>query len=145
MHLMHIWQLHYIYLFLAYSDSSPMKCSQPSPIIHHAMKVDHQCDNCYVQGQVEYSVGLVCFLETCPFMSETCTLRNPDGITSQKLAKFPSITAKHSQPLYIDQHLLNNPVDFPASPTLQGVWTCTCRTEEGNFSASIIVARCCEL
>ena len=106
--------------------------------------MDAECDPCFEQGQVESNVTLTCSL--IPYcVPSSCRIRNPDGITAEELVGLSGNFTVGEGYLVINEYLLNNPVDFPASQTLQGVWTCTCFHNEEISTASNIVAHCCEL
>ena len=127
------------------SDSYVLKCSdnmQPKACLH--VEVDYGCDVCFEEGRVKFGVLLSCYLTHSSCQPSNCIIRNPDGITAQKLVDYSNISTEENS-VSIYPHLLNNPVDFPVSPTLQGVWTCTCTHEEGISTDSTILARCCEL
>jgi uncharacterized Zn-binding protein involved in type VI secretion len=103
--------------------------------------MDAECDPCFEQGQVESNVTLTCSL--IPYcVPSSCRIRNPDGITAEELVGLSGNFTVGEGYLVINEYLLNNPVDFPASQTLQGVWTCTCFHNEEISTASNIVAHC---
>ena len=136
-----------ISVLFSHSDSCGLKCSDPKQSkLDVFVKVDEECDfHCFIQGRVEVIMQLACALTPYHYPNN-CTLQNANGITAKQLVDASDNIKGGISFLVINANLLNNPVDFPVSPNLQGVWTCTCRTKEGaNLTGFARVAACCEL